>query len=231
MLSEAYLVLEIIYVLMTKMSNKKTLFGAILATITFSVIVSYLLTDTTQDAQAVQSPVQTISGITFDVDTADSYLAKGGKSIVKVEFPVKELKLIRGVTTAIDLHVKHVAGANPFPLVNVKVVPPNGYIWYPASMASLTTADQRIHAAETGILIPGSVDLGKIVTFSEANSVAIAAGNEHVVKMYITMPKDLPDDVIGHGAFLNVPIQAEDSNGNSDTVFAESAGINFQVVG
>lgn len=216
---------------MTSFRNKKLLFVAILPTIVIATIAAVLLTNITQDAQAIQAPAQKLQSITFDVDTSDSFLAKGGRSIVKVETPVKEIKLTRGAVTTVDLHIRHVPGTNPFPTVNVKVSPPNGYIWYPPSIASSTTEEQRIHAAETGILIPGSIDLGKVVTFSEINSVAVGAGNEQIVRMFVTMPKDLPDNAIGHGAFLNVPIQVVDSNGNSDTVFSEGTGINFQVVG
>lgn len=216
---------------MTKFNDRKLLFVAILPTIVLATIAVVFLTNNAQDAQAVQTQDKPLDSIKFDVDTADSYLAKGGKSIVRIETPVKEVKLTRGATTTVDLHIKHVAGTTPFPAVNVKVLPPNGYIWYPASLASTTTEEQRIHAAETGILIPGSVDLGKAVTFSEVNSVVIGAGSEHVIKMSVTLPKDLPDDTIGHGAFLNVPIQVTDSNGNSDTVYVEGSGVSFQVVG
>lgn len=216
---------------MTNIRNKKLLFVAILPIIVVVTIASVLFTNITQDAHAVQAPTQTLQNIPFNVVTEDSFLANGGRSIVKVETPVKEIQLTRGNTIAVDLHIRHVSGSNPFQTVNVKVSSPNGYIWYPPSIASSTTEEQRIHAAETGILIPGSIDLGKLVTFSQETPVSVRASDEQIVKMYVSLPKDLPDDVVGHGAFLNVPIQVTDSDRKSGTVFYEDAGVNFQVVG
>ncbi|MBI3638711.1 MAG: hypothetical protein HY223_00155 [Thaumarchaeota archaeon] len=217
---------------MTKIHNKKLLFAAILPTIATAVIIAYLLASPTQQASAAQTPPPQVTRLGYDVETVDSYIAKGGKSIAKVEIPVKQVDVIRGSTAEVDLHLKHIAAsASPFASVNVKVLPLKGYTWYPASLASSTTFEQRVQAAETGNLIPGSVDLGSLVTFSETNSLAIGAGNEHIVKMFITIPKNLPDDIVGQGAFINIPIEVTDDSGNPDTVFVQSGGIKFQVVG
>jgi hypothetical protein len=216
---------------MTKIHNKKLLLAAILPAVATVAIVAFLLSSSTHEAQAVQTPAGQMGSIGLDVETSDSFLAKGGRSVVKIEMPINEVKLTRGVTTSVDLHIHHVAGINPFTYVSVTLLPPNGYIWYSAALTASTTPEQRLHAAETGQLIPGSIDLGKIVSFSETKPVTVGAGSEQVVKMYITMPKDLPDNVIGQGGYLNIPIKAADNNGDASTVYADSSGINFQVVG
>lgn len=216
---------------MTKIHNKKLLFTAI-PTIITAVIVAYLLANTAQEAHAVQVPAPAVTRMGHDVETIDSYIAKGGKSIAKVEIPVKQVNLTRGNTAEIDLHLKHIAaGSNPYSVVNMKVLPLKGYTWYPASLASSTTFEQRVHAAETGSLIPGSVDLGTLVTFSEANPVAVGPGGEYIVKMFITMPKNLPDDVVGQGAPIDIPIEVTDDKGNSNTVFMQDGVVKFQVIG
>jgi hypothetical protein len=218
---------------MTKIQNKQQLlFATIIPAIATIAIAAYLFANTPQQASAVQTQPPQIARLGFDVETVDSYIAKGGKSIAKLEIPIKQVNLTRGSTAEVDLHLKHIAAsASPFTLVNVKILPPKGYTWYPASLASSTTFEQRVQAAETGKRIPGSVDLGSIVTFSETNPVPIGPGNEHVVKMFITIPKDLPDNIVGQGAFIRVPIEATDDMGHPNTVFVQSNGTKFQVVG
>lgn len=216
---------------MTKINNKRLLF-AIIPTIATAVIVAYLLANTAQEAHAIQAPASKITRLGLEAETVDSYIAKGGKSIAKVEIPVKQVNITRGSTAEIDLHLKHIAaGSSPYSFVNMKVLAPKGYIWYPGSITSSTTFEQRIHATETGNLIPGSVDLSTLVTFSETNPVAIGAGGEYIVKMFITIPKNLPDDVVGQGVPISIPVEVTDDKGNPNTVFIQDGVVKFQVVG
>lgn len=217
---------------MTKIQNKKLLFATVLPAIATLAIVAFLHANAPQQAAAMSTPSPQIARLGFDVQTVDSFIANGGRSIAKVEIPVKQVNLTRGGTAEVDLHLKHIgASTNPFAAINVQVLPPKGYIWYPASLAASTTFEQRVHAAETGNLIPGSMDLGSMVSYSETNPVSVGAGKEQIVKMFITIPKGLPDDVVGQGAFISIHIKATDDNGNPNTVFGQDGGIKFQVIG
>lgn len=215
---------------MTTEKQKRLLFAAVLPTIATAAIVAYLLTNTTQEAQAIQAPVPEVGNIVREVNTPKSHIEKGGKSAVEVDVPIKQISMKRGSTATVDVHIKHIKGAVPFPFVDVKTVPPNGSIFYPPSLAASTTPEQRLQAAETGNLIPGSIDLGTLVSFSEVNPVSIGSGGTQVIRMNISIPQDFPAEMIGHGVFLEVPIQVTDSNGNSDTVVWQNGGIDVFVV-
>lgn len=215
---------------MTKITNKKLLV-AMLPAIVVATIVAYMSIGSSHEAQAIQGQGITVTKATFDVENQNSFLAKGGRSAVTVDSAVNEMRLVRGVPTDVDLNVKHIAGANPFPTVSVKALPPNGYIWYSPALVVSTTADQRVQAAETGKLIPGSINLGSLVTFSNTDTVAVAAGGEQVIHMTITLPKDIPDNMIGQGVYLPIPVQVVDSDGKSNTVFVDTHGVNIVVGG
>jgi hypothetical protein len=216
---------------MTNTKDKRLLFAAILPAIATVVIAAYLLTNTTQEAQAIQTPVPEIGNIVREVETPQSHIAKGGSSAVEVDISPNQVSLSRGSTVTVDVHIKHIQGTAPFPFVNVKAVPPSGNIFYPPSLASSTTPEQRLQAAETGKLIPGSIDLGTLVSFSAASPIKIGAGGDQVVKMNISIPQDFPAEMIGHGVFLEVPIEVTDNNGKSDTVVWQNGGITVVVVG
>ncbi|GEM_PF-3313259 len=221
-----------LYWTMTNIPKKKLLV-AILPTVVAATVIAYLSMGSLNEAHAA-TQVQTINvtKASFDViDNPTSFFARGGKSAVTVEPLLNEVRLTRGSSTVVDLNVQHVASANPFPTVSVKALPPNGYIWYPPSVTASTTLDQRVNAAATGKLIPGSIDLGTLVTFSDPNPAVIQPSGKQVVHMTITLPKDIPDNAVGQGIYLPIPVQVTDSNGNSNTVFADTHGIEVIVGG
>ncbi|MBI3640345.1 MAG: hypothetical protein HY223_08535 [Thaumarchaeota archaeon] len=170
-----------------------------------------------------------MTGIGLTVVTPYDYIAHGGRSAVIIEPLINQVNLTRGKTTTVDLHVRHLAGTNPFPFVYVTPSPPYGNIWYPPALASSTTPEQRIHAEESGKLISGSVDLGTLVSFQEKIPIKIAAGGEEVVKMYVSVPATLGDEFVGQGTFLSIPIKAVGGDTNS-TILSQAGGVNFFIV-
>lgn len=170
-----------------------------------------------------------ISGIGLTVVTPYDYIAHGGRSAVIVNSMVHQINLTRGNVTIVDLHVKHLAGSNPFPFVSVTLEPPYGSIWYPPPLASSTTPEQRIHAQETGKLIAGSVDLGTLVTFPEKMPIEIEPSAEKVIQMQVSVPASMGDEFVGQGAYLSISVKAVGSDGNS-TIISEGEGVNFLIV-
>lgn len=209
---------------MTRLTDKKLLY-VIMAVIATATITSYSSIDKLPQAQGTPGTLIPQSGIAFkEIKTPDSFIANGGKSAVKVEIPTDKVIVSRGNTVDVDIHIKHIAGVNPFPFVNVNVISPSG-IYYPPSVAASTTPEQRMHAIETGKLISGSIDTSTLVSYSETNPVKILPNGEQVIVMHLSIPKNTPNEVVGNEILLSVPIQVTDSNGNSDTVAWENGKI------
>jgi hypothetical protein len=181
------------------------------------------------DNQTLNMKTQGITGIAFTSVTPYDYIARGGRSAVVIEPSINQVNLTRGTTTTVDLHVRHLAGINPFPFAYVTLSPPFGTIFYPAHLASSTTPEQRLNAEETRNLISGSLDLGTLVSFQETMPIKIAAGGEDIVKMYVSVPVTLGDEFVGQGGSLNIPIKATSGDANS-TMFAQEGGVNFLIV-
>ncbi|MGI0074127.1 MAG: hypothetical protein ACREA3_09995 [Nitrosotalea sp.] len=169
-------------------------------------------------------------GIGLQVVTPYSFLENGGRSAVIIDVPIKQVNVTRGNTATVDVHIKHLAGKNPFPFVYAMLTPPFNNIWYPPSIANSTTQEERIHATETGNLISGSIDLGTLITFSETKPIKIKAGSEQIIKMYITVPQNLGEEFVGQGVNLNIPIKVTDNDGNSNTVIGQDGNVNFFIV-
>lgn len=183
-----------------------------------------------QSAQAVvQEPPAESGGdsISLQVLEAGSFVQQTGKSAVKAEFASKEVSVARGNTVTVQARIQHVGGANAESAVNVKVLPPVGYILYPPSLAKSTTLEERVQAAETGNLIAGSIDLGQLVTVVGSNQKAIEKAGEQVFQIQISVPKDLSDEMVGSGFHIPLIVQATDNSGN--LVFTDSTGIDVTV--
>lgn len=216
---------------MTSIQNKKLLFATTLSAVILAATIMLLVTNTTQEAVAQVKQPGAIQGIGFVVQTPTDYVANGGKSAVQVEIPVQHIDVKRGTTTTVDVTLEHIASNNPYPFVNVDIITPYHEIYYPPSLTASTTEEQRLNATETGKLIPGSVDLSTLVSYSETGPITIDAGGKYVVKMYVTVPNDIPSDMIGNGGHIQIPLEVTDSNGNSNTVIWQNGGIDFTVVG
>jgi hypothetical protein len=121
-------------------------------------------------------------------------------------------------------------GVNAEPSVTVKVSPPTGYILLPKSVAETTTPEQRLQAAQTGHIIPGGIDLGSLMTFTGLpadRSMSIAANNEQIVQVRISLPADFPAEMVGRG--FHIPIMVEAMAGDGSMIVAENNGVDIQV--
>jgi len=216
---------------MTLIKNKKLLFATILSAVVLATAMTLLVTNTTKEAVAqVKQPDGPIGVNLVTVSSPEEHIANGGKSAVKVEIPVKHVMLKRGTTTTVDITLRHLGGKDPYPLVNVGIISPYHDIYYPPALTASTTSEQRLNAIETGNQIPGSVDLSTLISYSETGPMKIGSNGKYVIKMYITIPNDIPVDMIGHGGHLEIPLKVTDSDGNSNTVVWQNGGIDFTVV-
>lgn len=217
---------------MTNNNIRKLLYG-IAAAVAVVAIVSYATMNNLPNAQGSVSTekIALQPGIVMkEIKEPDRFIASGGRSAVKVEIPIGEITVNRGNTVDVDVHVKHIAGTNPFPFVIAKLIPPTG-IYYPPTVASSTTPEQRMKAMELGKLIPGSINLNDLVSYSEVNPIKILPNSEQVVVMHVSIPKDAPNDVIGNDLSISIPIQVTDNNGNSDTIAWQNGRMIVHVVG
>lgn len=214
--------------IMTFTKNKKLLFATTIATVALTAMMVFIATNTVPSAVAQVKGPQTVS-VSMKFNTPESFVASGGRSAVHMDVPVTHVDLKRGTTTSVDITLKHITGNNPYPFVNVSVVTPYHEIFYSPALTASTTPEQRLFAAQTGNLIPGSVDLSTLVSYSETGPIRIDAGGQHVIKMYITVPENMTSDFIGSGHF-EIPLKITDSDGNSDTVVWQNGRIDFTVV-
>ncbi len=180
-----------------------------------------------QPAQAVVEEPPTEGNISLRVLEAGSFVQETGKSAVKAEFISKEVSVVRGNTVTVQARVQHVGGENAEPSINVKVLPPIGYVLYPPSLAKSTTPEERIQAAETGRLVAGSIDLGQLVTIVGPSEKAVEKAGEHVFQIQISVPKDFSDEMVGSGFHIPLVVQATDNSGNP--IFTDSTGIDVTV--
>src|SRR6267143_874557 len=104
---------------MTLIQNKKLLFATILSAVVLATAMTLLATNTTKEAVAqIKQPDGPI-GVNLITVSPEEHIAKGGKSAVQVEIPVKQIMLKRGTTTAVDITLRHLGGKDPYPFVNV----------------------------------------------------------------------------------------------------------------
>lgn len=212
---------------MTLNKNKKLLFATTVSAVVLATALILLAANTVP--AAVAQVKQPRGEITLTSNTPESFITNGGNSSIQIEAPVTHVDLKKGTTTTVDITLKHLAGKNPYPFVNVYIVSPFHEIFYSPALTSATTPQQRLLAAQTGSLIPGSVDLSTLVSYSETGPIRIDAGGQHTIKMYITVPDNISPDFIGSGHF-QIPLRVTDSDGNSNTVFWDNGRIDFTVV-
>ncbi|WP_337861510.1 hypothetical protein [Nitrososphaera sp.] len=198
-------------------------------------LVAVQFVQTKQVEAFVQPPVSTdekIEGISVRITNAEEHVNQTGKSAVKVELPINEVKVKKGSTATVNVNIKHIGGENGSSYANVKVLPPTGYLLYPPSLAKSTSFEQRQEAMLTGKQVPGSIDLGTLITYAglNNNSIAIPKGNIQSVVMNISIPNTLPGELVGTGFPVPIILQVTDDRGNSDTVLVENSSVNVEVI-
>lgn len=170
---------------------------------------------TGQAEAVVQAPpaADKTDQIAFQIADPRSYVEQTGKSAIVAEIVSEKVSAQRGGSANIQVFAKHLAGANGDQSINVKVLPPTGYILYPPSVAASTTPEQRVEAARTGSLIPGSIDLSDFMAIAGASEKAVAKSAQQTFDIVISVPKDLPDELLGQEIYIPINISATDSDG------------------
>lgn len=160
--------------------------------------------------------------------TPDEFLAAGGKSVITVTPSSDIIDGARGSVAKVTFTLKHETGANPLP--NVTVVADgigNGII--PPSVEKSTTPEERANAlSTTGKPVTGAIELNSLVTFSPTE-VTLKPGESKQVDMYITIPKDWPDELVGTNVWFSV-IFGEGGNYDYKDLLIDQTGINLHLV-
>jgi hypothetical protein len=179
----------------------------------------------------IEHPVDNVVTISHKADTPESYLADGGRAAVVMELPTKHVIISKGEDATAPVVLRHLSGSNnPSSFVDVKLSPPNGYIYYSASLAKSTTEEQRMEAAMTGNLITGSIDLGTFVEFDDASAnPKIDADATSIVQARFVVPANIPDEMIGQTIQLPIILSAFDDKG--DEVFTQNDLLEVEIVG
>ena len=214
---------------MTKTSQTKyTILSVAVVAGLLAVIFSFAA-PTTASANAVVATSQADESIHLKPISADSYVKETGNSAVKAMFTEKTVQLKRGSEATLNLAIMHIGGLNAKPIAQVMVSQPTGYILLPKSVAEKTTPEQRLEVATTGTVIPGGIDMASFVTINASDrNLSLAVNIQHAMQVKITMPKDLPDELVGTGFHIPIILTATDTNGNP--IVAENNGIDVEIL-
>lgn len=177
-----------------------------------------------QSAQAIvqEPPAEGGDGLAMLVIEPESFVQETGKSAVKSYVASEQISVKRGSSAVIEVMAKHIGGANADQSINVKVLPPVGYKLYPPSVAKSTTPEQRAEAAGEHTILQGGIDLGLFVSVNEPDGKAILKSDEKAFDVLISVPGDLPDELLGE-IYIPLNIDATDSSGNA--IPGEGTGI------
>lgn len=202
------------------MRNKHKIVVTVVAALAVGLITSLAVLayqGPVNQAEAVDEATDDTPGVTAGplfVHPGD-YATETGKSTAMTEVALEEISLKRGESANIQVLVKHLGGANADQSINVKVLPPIGYILYPPSVGKSTTAEERGQAAMSGNLIPGTIDLATFVTIPGSSQKAIEKASQQEYSFVISIPKDLPDEFVGEAIFVPINIEPTDMNGRA----------------
>jgi hypothetical protein len=163
--------------------------------------------------------------IVTSLRTVDDYLTETGKSVVKIEWPSEKVSIKKGSEVNLAPMAKHLAGANADQSVTVRVLPPDGYVLYPPSVAESTTSEQRFEAQIAGTPLPGGIDLGTLLRINAPNDKAVSKGDSGAFDISITIPENFPDTV----KEFELPIIVEATDGNGNAVPTQASGIMIEV--
>lgn len=217
---------------MTTKTSKKVLEYAFISAmvVTGLAVATFAITASTIQAQAVvQPPADEDGQIHSNPMSAESYVKATGNSAVKAEFPTKMVQLKKGTSTTVNVVIKHIGGANAKPTSDVSVSPPTGYILLPKSVAEKTTPEERLSAATTGKMISGGIDMASLLTIGASErSLHLAANTQNSVQVKISLPDNLPDELVGTGFHIPILLNAVDAAGNQ--IVVENNGIDVEVI-
>lgn len=159
--------------------------------------------------------------------TPEERIARGLRSAIIVETKDNEIRASRGSVLNITLQITHRPGNNPLPLVTAEGQG-DGRVLYPPSVGSRTTPQQRMGAMGN---IPGAIRIDTLLSFDPV-SIDIKPGETKTVQMYVTIPKNFPDEMVNR-SFNVAPGFRIPQNAYDDPfdVALFSVGITIHVVG
>ncbi|MGH9878391.1 MAG: hypothetical protein ACRD5H_12210 [Nitrososphaerales archaeon] len=187
--------------------------AVIAGSLALAVLFSYQGEAKQVEAVVQNQPSDQGDGIGLQFSEPEEYVNETGKSAVKVEVASEAVSIKRGSSANIEVVAKHLGGANADQSITVKVLPPIGYTLYPPSVGKSTTPEQRYEATRSGTVLAGGIDLGKFMSIVGADQKAVAKNSQQVYSVMISVPKDLPDELLGE-IFIPINIEAIDVNGN-----------------
>jgi hypothetical protein len=160
--------------------------------------------------------------------TPDEFLQEGGKSVIAITPASDVIDAARGSVVKATLTLQHIPGANPLPSVTVVANGiGNGII--PPSVEKSTTPEERASTlSTTGKPVAGAIELNSLVTFSPT-AVTLKPGESQQIDMYITIPKDWPDELVGTNVWFSV-IFGEGESYDYRDLLIDQTGINVHVV-
>jgi hypothetical protein len=153
------------------------------------ILASFSLTPSlSQEQPAEIQSIEYVSG-------PDAFLERGGASAVIVQLSPDRIELGRGESATVTVNLSHRAATDEFS--ELHLVPSNnqGYLGLPSS-DKLTTIEERAELARQGKPIPGMINNSDMISFA-TQEVSVAAGNDQSVQMTVTVPEDLPDEMVG----------------------------------
>jgi hypothetical protein len=161
-------------------------------------------------------------------EDAEAYVRETGKSAVEAEFLVKSITLQRGSYADVPLRIKHLGGDNSERYVSVRVMPPEGYIYYPKPVGESTTEEERFEAARTGTILRGAVDMAGFVV-PQSEPVNIQVGSQQIVNVRFVVPDDISEQA--NGTFVPVLLEIGTQSGTTspDSVYNVNAGIELNI--
>lgn len=162
--------------------------------------------------------------------TPKEFLESGGKSVIKVVPDSDIVEGSRGSTVKATFTLTHIENPTMRGLSRVSIVSngvANGII--PPSVAATTTPQERTDVLkETGKAIKGAIELDSLVTFSP-KTVVLAPGESKKVDMYITIPADWPDELVGQNIWFSVIFGEGESYDYRDLLIDQS-GVTLHLV-
>lgn len=149
-----------------------------------------------------------------------------GEPFLTASANVGTIDVKRGTTSSVMLILKHEAGANPDAkfVVTPKI---DGY-FFPSSVVKSTTMLQRSQMLANSQIPLGARVMKDFVTFSP-QSVSLASGESKEIQMQISLPSDLPDEIIGHKITISPLYDISDKEGIDNMgVFTTSITVNVE---
>lgn len=162
----------------------------------------------------------------------DAFLSAGGKSAIVAEAAPSSLSLKRGESATVYLNVEHRSTTNSLGPLNILPEGVQGNLILP-SPANKMTSEERVEFLKQGKPIPGVIDFSPYVKYSVA-SLQVNTRETKSIAMTITIPSDLPDEMVGKSIHLIPKLAVAEMKGVSPdrasdaVVFTDMVTVNIE---